>query len=145
DVFFDSPPRRPHQTFPAVLAVKTVRVESQGRRSTVILDGLTAGPFRGELHFTIYAGCRLVHAQAIVSTDRDACAILYDAGLTQRIPDGKTVAWLDTNDELCRVAAAEHKAAEPVAARHRAIVAEGANGSVAVFPPPHQFLYPLDF
>src|SRR5438132_1381581 len=58
DVFFDNPPRRPHQTFPAVLAVKTVRVESQGRRSTVILDGLTAGPFRGELHFTIYAGCR---------------------------------------------------------------------------------------
>src|SRR5206468_7238864 len=128
---------------PAVLAVKTVRVESQGRRSTVILDGLTAGPFRGELRFTVYPGCRLVHAQAVVSTDRDACAILYDAGLTRHTPTGMTMAWLDTNDELRRVTATEDKAAEPVAARHRAIVAEGANGSVAIFPPPHQFLYPL--
>src|SRR5208282_3884141 len=29
DVFFDNPPRRPHETFPAVLTVKNVRVESQ--------------------------------------------------------------------------------------------------------------------
>jgi hypothetical protein len=145
DVFFDNPPRRPHETFPAVLAVKTARVESQGRRSTVILDGLTAGPFRGELRFTVYPGCRLVHVQAVVSTDRDACAILYDVGLTRHTPAGMTVAWLDINDELRRVTATENKAAEPVAARHRAIVAEGANGSIAIFPPPHQFLYPLDF
>jgi hypothetical protein len=145
DVFFDNPPRRPHETFPAALAVTAARVESRGRRCTVILDGLTVGPFRGELHFTVYPGCRLVHTEAVVRTDRDACAILYAAGLTQRTPDGDTVAWLDTSDQVRRVPATDQQAAEPVAARHRAIVAEGANGSVAVFPPPHQFLYPLDF
>jgi len=145
NVFFDNPPRRPHETFPAVLDLKKVRVESTGRRSTVILEGLSAGPFRGDLRFTVYPGCRLVHVQAVVSTDRDACAILYDAGLTKPTPDWKAVAWLDTNDAWQRVAPSEQKEAVPVASRHRTIVAETAGGSVAVFPPPHQYLYPLDF
>jgi hypothetical protein len=46
--------------------------------------------------------------------------------------------------ECGRVPAAEQKTAAPVAARHRAVIAEG-EGAVAVFPPPHQFLYPLGF
>jgi hypothetical protein len=145
NVFFDNPPRRPHETFPAVLNLKKVRAQNQGRRSTVILDGLSAGPFRGDLRFSVYPRCRLVHVEAVVSTDKDACAILYDAGVTSPTPDWKTIAWLDTNDELQRAKATEQKTAVPVAARHRTIVAESDGGSVAVFPPPHQFIYPLDF
>jgi hypothetical protein len=145
NVFFDNPPRRPHETFPAVLKLDKARVESQGRHSTVILDGLTAGPFRGDLRFTVYPGCRLVHAEAVVSTEKADCAILYDAGLTARTPTWKTVAWVDTNDELRRVPAMSQEAAAPVAVRHRTIIAESDGGSVAVFPPPHQYLYPLDF
>jgi hypothetical protein len=145
NVFFDNPPRRPHQTFPAVLRPKGVRVESHGRRATVVLDGLSAGPFRGELRFTVYPGCALVHAEAVVSTEKNACAILYDAGLASPEPSWKTVAWLDTADVWRRVGATSQKAAAPVAVRHRAIIAESDGGSVAVFPPPHQYLYPLDF
>jgi hypothetical protein len=145
DAFFDNPPTRPHETFPAVLERKKVRAQSQGRRSTLILDGLSAGPFRGELRFTVYPGCRLVHTEAVLRTEKDACAILYDAGLTSPKPDWKTIAWLDTSDELQRTEAAAQKTAAPVAARHRTIVAESDGGSVAVFPPPHQYLYPLDF
>src|SRR5262249_32855815 len=114
-------------------------------RATVIIDGLSAGPFRGELRFTVYPGCRLIHTEAVVSTDKDACAILYDAGLTSPTPDWKTVAWLDTDDQLRRVAATSQKPATPVAVRHRTIAAEGDSGSVALFPPPHQYIYPLDF
>lgn len=33
----------------------------------------------------------------------------------------------------------------PLAVRHRTIIAESDGGAVAVFPPPHQYLYPLDF
>src|SRR5262249_30732575 len=145
NAFFDNPPRRPHETFRAALEPKKVRVETRGRRGTVVLDGLTAGPFRGELQFTVYPGCRLVHAEAVASTDKDACAILYDAGLTAAKPGWKTVAWVDTDDRLRRVPAADQEAATPVASRHRTIIAEGEGGSVAVFPPPHQYLYPLDF
>src|SRR5262249_5432658 len=79
-------------------------------------------------------------------TDKDACAILYDAGLASRPgPGWKTVAWLDTTDRLRRVPAASQETAAPVAVRHRAVVAEGDGGSVAVFPPPHPYLYPLAF
>jgi hypothetical protein len=145
DVFFDNPPRRPHETFPAALDLKSVRVHSQGRRSTVVLDGLSAGPFRGDLRFTVYSGCRLVHVEAVVSTDKNACAILYDAGLASPAPGWKTLAWQSTRDELRRATAADENMATTVATRHRALVAEAEHGSVAVFPPPHQFLYPLDF
>jgi hypothetical protein len=145
NVFFDNPPRRPHETFLAVLAAKKVVVRSEGRRTTVVLDGLSAGPFKGELRFAVYPNCRLVHAQAVVSTEKDLCAILYDAGLTSPNPDWQSVAWVDTDDKLQRVPARSQETAAPVAVRHRTIVAEGTHGSVAIFPPPHRFIYPLDF
>jgi hypothetical protein len=145
NVFFDNPPRRPHQTFAAVVNREKVRMERQGKRLTVILDGLSAGPFRGDLRFTVYPGCRLVHVEAVVSTDKEDCAFLYDAGLTSSTPEWKTVAWMDTNDRLQRVSTTSQKTAAPVAVRHRTIVAEGPGGSVAVFPPPHRYIYPLDF
>lgn len=145
DVFFDNPPRRMHERFLATLSRSKVRVQSQGRRSTVVVEGLSAGPFQGDFRLTVYPGCRLVHAEAVVRTDQDACAFLYDAGLTSAAPDWQTVAWLDTNDQLQRVKATATTEAAAVASRHRAIVAECRDGSVAVFPPPHQFLYPLDF
>jgi hypothetical protein len=145
NAFFDNPPQRPHTTFAAVLEKRKVRVQCQGRRSTIILDGLSAGPFHGDLRFTLYSGCNLVHMEAVLSTEQDACAILYYAGLTSLTPSWKTVAWLDTNDQLQRVPGTSQPTAAPVAVRHRTIIAEGDQGSVAVFPPPHQFLYPLDF
>src|SRR5262249_20538865 len=92
NVFFDNPPRRPHKPYLAVLEGKKARARSQGRRCTVRIAGLSAGPFRGDLRFTVYAGCRLVHAEAVLSTEKDACAILYDAGLTSPTPAWKTVA-----------------------------------------------------
>jgi hypothetical protein len=144
NAFFDNPRQRPYETFLAFLEKKKVRIENQGRRSTIIVEGLSAGPFRGDLRFTVYSGCRLIHSEAVLSTDKDACAILYDAGLISSRPDWKSIAWLDTKDHLqCRLASAQ-KTATPVAARHRTIVAETGGGSVAVFPPPHQYLYPLD-
>ena len=145
NVFFDNPPKRPHETFPAVLAKKRARVESHGRRSTVIIDELSASPFRGDLRFTVYPGCRLIHVEAVLSTEKDACAILYDAGLTSPKPSWKTLAWLDTDDQWQRATATSQKTAAPLAVRHRTIVAECEGGSVAIFPPPHQYLYPLDF
>ncbi len=145
NAFFDNPPQRPHETFVAVLQAKKVRAHSQGRHSTLILDGLTAGPFHGDLRFTVYPGCRLVHTEAVVRTEKDACAILYDAGLTSAKPDWKTIAWLDTNDTLQRVSATFQETSTPIAARHRTIIAESDGGSIALFPPPHQYLYPLDF
>lgn len=145
NVFFDNPPLRPHATYRAVLTMKKVRIQSQGRHSTIIIDGISAGPFRGDLRFTVYSGCRLIHVETVLSTEKDACAILYDAGLTSPKPDWKSVAWMDIEDQLKRVQTNSQQSAVPLAARHRTIIAENESGCVALFPPPHQFLYPLDF
>jgi hypothetical protein len=145
NVFFDNPPRRPHKTFAAALGPKSVRVDSHGKSATVILDGLTAGPFAGELRFTVYPNCRLVHAWAVVRTEANATAYLYDMGLTSPEPFADAVAWIDPADRMRRLPASPRAKAEPLAVRHRAIVAETKGGSVAAFPPPHQYLYPLDF
>jgi hypothetical protein len=145
NVFFDNPPRRPHETFRAVLQETKVRIESRGRRAAIVFAGLAAGPFDGEMRFTVYPGCPLVHAEAILATTKDACAILYDAGLTSPEPSWTTVSWLDNHDRWRRSAARSQETVVPLAVRHRTIVAESRGGSVAVFPPPHQYLYPLDF
>ena len=145
NVFFDNPPQRPHQTFPALLKIASAQVKTHGRHSTVILDGLSAGPFRGDLRFTVYPGCRLVHVEAVVSTDREATAFLYDAGLASPKPSWQNVAWRDTFGQLHRVTTTNQKDAAPMAVRHRTVIAESDGGAVAVFPPPHRYIYPLDF
>jgi hypothetical protein len=143
--FFDNPPRRPHQTHAAQLSRKSLRVSSAGERATIAIGELTAGSFKGELQITLYANTPLVHVTAVLSTDEDARAILYDAGISSATPSWKIVAWLDTKDELQRASMNSNRNAAAVAVRHRTIVAEDDDGSVAFFPPPHQFLYPLDF
>jgi hypothetical protein len=144
-VFFDNPPRRPHETFAAALEPQSVRVISRGPRRTVVFDGLSAGPFRGELHLTVYPGCRLLHVESVLRTEKDACAILYDTGLASSSPSWKSIAWMDTSDTLQRKATEQQTSVAPLAVRYRALFAERETGTLAVFPPPHQYLYPLDF
>src|SRR5262249_55995968 len=78
--FFDKPAARPHETYLSKLELKRARVESQGRRAAISLNDLTIGPFQGELRFTLYSGTRLVHMEAVVSTQEESRAILYDMG-----------------------------------------------------------------
>lgn len=141
--FFDDPPKRPYQSYVATLSKQAVRVESQGQHSTIIVSGITAGPFSGDWRFTMYPGSRLIQAQAVVSTGRDASAILYDTGLSSPTPSWDSIAYLDNKDRWQR--AGNGDAAKPVAVRYRAIMAQSGGGTVAVFPPPHAYFYPLDF
>ncbi len=61
------------------------------------------------------------------------------------MPSWKGFAWTDTEGKLRREAADLGSQDRAVQVRHRAIVAEREGGSVACFPPPHQFFYPRDF
>jgi hypothetical protein len=140
--FFDDPPKRPYQTYTASLSKSSAKVESMGARSTITIGGLSAGPFSGDLRFTFYPGTRLVHVETCVSTQRDASAILYDSGLTSAAPSWHSVSYLDSQDRWQSTGSGG--AAQPVAVRYRAIMAESAAGSVAIFPPPHKYFYPLD-
>ena len=141
-IFFDHVDRKPSKSGPLVLKLKGVAARSMGRRCVIDLDGLEGQGFSGKLRFTLYAGCDLVHVQAVVTTQEEARALLYHAGLTCN-PNGKTTSWIGLDDQLHRAEADSHPAA-PQKVRYRTIALETPAGAVAIFPPPHRYFYPLD-
>jgi hypothetical protein len=88
-----------------------------------------------------------VRIEAVMRTTQDACAIIYDLGLASASPNWNVVSFIDNEDKFQRVALTTQSSspARQEAVRHRTLVAECSAGSVAIFPAPHQFLYPLDF
>ena len=145
NVFFDNPAKRPHRAHASTFEAKGFRVLGQGGRASVAVGPLTIGPFRGELVVTVYAGARLVQVEAVVATDQDRVAFTYDAGLVGQAPIGKALAWVDTGGKFRREPVDADAPDRPEAVRHRSIVAESDGGSIACFPPPHQYFYPRDF
>jgi hypothetical protein len=144
EVFFDNPHRRPHATHAGVMALERATVEGEGSRASVTIDSLALGPYRGSLIFTFYAGSRILRIEAAVETKEESRAIFYDAGLVSRgEPSWNRVAWLDTAGSPRDKPSQETAQAEKV--RHRAILAEGEHGTLACFPPPHQFQFPRDW
>ena len=145
NVFFDNPAKRPHQAFASKIEGKAFRVLGEGGRGSVGVGPIAVGPFRGELVVTVYAGARLLHVEAVVSTPEDRRAYTYDAGLVSTSAIGKGLAWVDTEGVLRREAVEPESADRAEAVRHRAIIVEGDGGSLACFPPPHRFFFPRDW
>ncbi len=145
NTFFDNPHKRPHQAHLGALVKKRASAASEGRRATVTVGDVAAGPFRGEFCFTFFAGSPLVKMEAVMSTDADRTAFVFDLGLVGAGAGWRRLAWTDVNGEARSAAVDENAGDQALAVRHRMIAAEGSEGSVAVFPPPHAFFYPLDW
>lgn len=160
EVFFDNPHQRPHEVFSSALAMTQAQVSGSGKRAVIAVDGLAVGPFNGNVEFTFYAGSRLMRIDAVVKTEKDRLAFFYDQGLVAEQQVWKELSWVDTAGEFQRSAVTWTKplwtafapgdkgAALPAQAlrvRHRAIIATGEQGSLACFPPPHQFQFPRDY
>src|SRR4029450_7224697 len=83
NAFFDDPASHPDGTrharsdFP--LPAATAR--SIGERVEIRCDGLRMGSFEGGLAYTFYPGSRLVHQEAVLTTNDPDVAYYYDAGL----------------------------------------------------------------
>ena len=144
NVFFDSPAKRPHESFVGKLDLKRVSVASVGFRTTVTIGDLTAGPFRGEWRVSVHRGNPLIQVQAAVKTDREKTAYLYDTGLVGSKPIAPTLAWTDTEGVFQRVATSADSNDRAVSVRHRLVVAESEGGSLACFPEPHRYFFPRD-
>lgn len=144
--FFDSPAQRPHETHAGQHdpnGPRAFTVSSAGRRASVSLAGLHAGPFTGRWQLGFFAGSPLVQLEAVVRTDRPRTAFLYDLGLAAPAsPPWNRIGWMDTDGALQHAEPGDDRT---VAVRHRALVAESREGSVAILPPPHQFFFPRDF
>jgi hypothetical protein len=142
--FFDNAPKRPYETVRASVGKRRVLTVHYGTRTTVSVAEISAGEFSGDLRFTFYRNSPLIRAETVLSTKEDWRAIIYDAGLESPAPNWESVAWHDPQGTFQKVTYAEQIGGAPVAVAGRTIVASNRAGSLALFPPPHQFFYPQD-
>lgn len=142
-IFFDNPPHAPHQTYPLNLDKKNVKVSSQGERTYIQVDSASAGPFKGAIGFTLYNGSPLVKMEAVMVTEQDSVALLYDAGLVQQSL-WEEIWWANPEGYLQDRKVDESAQSQQVAVKYRTIIGQSKEGSIAVFPAPHQYFYPLD-
>lgn len=144
-IFFDRMQNKPSEVFDAALQVSTATAESNAKRMTLTIGDLAAGPFDGRLRWTFYAGSAFVLQEAVMRTERKATAYLYDTGLVCRDAKPESLAWRDSQGPIRQEQASSISAARHVAVHGRAVAAEFGHGSIALFPPPHRYFYPLDF
>ncbi len=119
-------------------------VKSVGSRTVVTIGSLTADRFSGELEITFYNGSPLFNVAAVMSTNADATAIVYDAGLISRSEKWNKLSWINTGDQMESTAVKYDDSAKNLAVKYRTIAAQSKGGTLALFPAPHQYFYPLD-
>ena len=145
DIFFDRTAYNPYEAYQVSLEKENITVKSKGKRTVVQVNSMKAGNFVGWLEITLYHGSPLLNMAAVMSTEEDAKAILYDAGLISDSKVWNEIFWADTDGYLqSSLHTAPDDTSENLAVKYRTIVGEGAGGSLAIFPPPHQYFYPLD-
>ena len=147
-IFFDKVHTRPTESAAIPLERSEIRVRSLGKRAIVEVGELAALGFSGHLRFVFTSRSSLVRIESVLKTEDEARAIVYDSALVSSDRNWKETVWMNSEDELVRATNAEEAERTPAtvqSVRYRTVLAEGLEGSVAMFPPPHQFFYPLDF
>jgi hypothetical protein len=146
DVFWDAPLNHPEEVRRSDAALHSDRIEvrTDGARLEVFSSGLSMGSFSGGVRFTVYRGTNLLRVEAIARTDEPSVAYIYRGGLKGFSSDSLPhVLWRDGRGQYQKDEASGGEAGRlnVLRARHRLAVAGGKDGSVAVFPPPHQFFF----
>jgi hypothetical protein len=144
NIFFDKVPNKPFKSHLLEFNKQTASVTSIGTRTVVSIGSLTAPGFSGLLEVTLYNGSPLLNIAAVMSTEADSTAILYDAGLVSKTAAWKNIGWSDVDEQMKSMNATTNDKATDLMVKYRSIIGENPSGSVAVFPAPHQYFYPLD-
>ncbi|MES2652552.1 MAG: hypothetical protein V4663_12485 [Bacteroidota bacterium] len=144
NIFFDKVPIRPFKTFPVMLKKTSIAIKTVGSRTVVTIGKLTADRFVGELEVTFYNGSPLFNIAAVMATKENATAIVYDAGLISRTEKWSNLSWINTTDQLESATVRYPDSAKNLSVKYRTVAAQGKDGSLALFPAPHQYFYPLD-
>lgn len=144
NIFFDKVPDKPFQSHIIDLEKNSASVTTKGTRTIITIGSLKAPGFTGALEITLYNGSPLMNIAAVVSTNIDSTAILYDAGLISKTGAWKKIGWNDVDEKMQSTKAVIGDNATPLQVKYRAIAGQNEGGSMAVFPAPHQYFYPLD-
>lgn len=145
----DSPglPRNSDEIKEAVAAFRVTgcEVRTNGGRIEVSFPGVTLGVFTGALQYTIFRGTNLIQEELLATTNQEWVAYKYDAGLKGfTVGTGSRVVWKDTSNrwQESRLGNARNGQEVDLKAANRLVVAEKrGSGSIAVFPPPHNFFW----
>lgn len=144
NIFFDKVPLKPFQAYRLALDKTKATVRSNGSRTIITIGNMTAPGFNGELQITLYNGSPLFNIAAVVSTEKDSTAIIYDAGMVSRELGWKNISWSSVGDNMQTHHPSLSESSSNEAVKYRTIMGSTNNGTLAVFPPPHQYFYPLD-
>ncbi|MEO6721686.1 MAG: hypothetical protein ABIN67_15060 [Ferruginibacter sp.] len=144
NIFFDRPNKLPHKTYKTTLVKKTAKVFTSGSRTVVKIGAIKAGSFTGSIEITLFNGSPLLNIAAVMLTDIDSAAILYDAGLVSKSVPWQNIGWNDVDDQYQSAQTNSTDTTKNLAVKYRSIVGVSNQGSLAIFPAPHQYFYPLD-
>ncbi|HKZ38347.1 MAG TPA: hypothetical protein VJ184_11895 [Chryseolinea sp.] len=144
NIFFDKVPSKPFKSYNIDLIKTSAAVTSIGTRTVISVGSLRAPGFTGTLEITVYNGSPLMNIAAVMSTNVDSTAILYDAGLISKSPAWEKIGWSDVDEQMKSRNLTTNDTATSLQAKYRSIIGENRNGSLAIFPAPHQYFYPLD-
>jgi hypothetical protein len=144
NIFFDKVPLKPFQSHKINFNKKNPAVRTIGSRTIISIGEASAPGFTGNIEITLYTGTALLNIAAVVSTKVDSTAIVYDAGLVSSKLPWQKIGWSTTDEKMNGVTANLSDTARNEMVKYRTIIGETTNGSIAVFPAPHQYFYPLD-
>lgn len=144
NIFFDKVPLKPFQSHRLKISKKSASVISSGSRTVITIGEVTAPGFEGNIEITLYNGSPLFNMAAVVSTMKDSTAILYDAGFITRQNSWKNISFADVSDKLQLIEVTSTDTSKTEAVKYRTITGSSDGGTMAVFPAPHQYFYPLD-
>ncbi|RRB06726.1 hypothetical protein [Larkinella rosea] len=144
NIFFDKTNKLPHKSYAVALDKRSASVTTVGTRTVVRISEVQAATFKGDIEITVYNGSPLFNVAAVMATEVDSTAILYDAGLVTKVPVWKNIAWSDTENKLQSIPADLKEPNKAQTVKYRTIIGVSNQGSLAVFPAPHQYFYPLD-
>ncbi|WP_207513677.1 hypothetical protein [Longitalea luteola] len=144
NIFFDKVPNKPFTSNRVELYKHAAAVTTIGTRTVISIDSLKAPGFTGTLEITVYNGSPLLNIAAVMSTHIDSTAILYDAGLVSGTRLWEKIGWSNVQEQVQSLKPAMQDSATALPVKYRSIIGISTHGSLAVFPPPHQYFYPLD-
>lgn len=144
-IFFDRMQRKKSTVHSAQITKTSAVATSTHNRATLTVGGVTAGPFRGEIRWTFYSGSPFVLQEAVMRTEENGVAYLYDTGLACGGTLPSHMSWRSPLGELAVEPVDTTQPARSLAVHGRTIGASFNGGALAIFPPPHRYFYPLDF
>ena len=139
-------PRKPEEVrrASAEYRLRGCTVKTNGARIEIAFPGVQLGVFSGALQYTVYRGANLIRQEVIASTREPSVAYKYDAGLKGlKIADDTRVAWRNLAGawQENRLGGGVNDQSVEVISSNRLLAAENGAGSLAVFPPPHNFFW----